>query len=125
MRVCPCWGVEYVLIVQSMSHMPGLPIQTEGFNLHKKAFILKRLVMFFFLFLFTASSNTLPLKLADIFTSVSRKSTSPNFSICSSFTKTPFDCLERYDHPSEGVATRVGGDSVKENHRHIFFYAEI
>lgn len=48
MRVCPCWGVEYVLIVQSMSHMPGLPIQTEGFNLHKKAFILKRLVMFFF-----------------------------------------------------------------------------
>lgn len=39
MRVRPCQGVEYVLIVQSMSHMPGLPIQTEGLNLHKSIYI--------------------------------------------------------------------------------------
>lgn len=61
MRVCPCWGVEYILLCAYMSHIPGLPIQTEG-GISTKAFILKRLVMFSF-----DSADTLPLKLADIF----------------------------------------------------------
>lgn len=135
MRVCPCWGVEYVLIVQSMSHMPGLPIQTEGLKSSRRSiyieashdvFTLGVVFFFFFGFLLSASFNRLPFKWADGLTSVSRRINLTKFFLYVFrflvFTKTTFDCLERSNHPYEGVATRVSGDKCQTKPQTFFFF---